>query len=25
MSSMGDIERIRIIGKIVDDYNAKVG
>ena len=24
MSSMGDIERIRIVGKIVDDYNAQV-
>lgn len=24
MSSMGDIERIRIVGKIVDDYNANV-
>lgn len=25
MSSMGDIERIRIVGKIVDDYNASLG
>ena len=25
MSSQGDVERIRIVGKIVDDYNAGVG
>jgi hypothetical protein len=24
MSSQGDIERIRLVGKIVDDYNASL-